>query len=414
MSQRSFVFVPMGSHGDVHPVVGLAVAMKARGHKVAVCTNGYFRSLIEKNQLDYIELGTAQEYLDSTSHPDLWDARKGATVVIAAMMKMLRPAYEVLLQRWQTEKFTLVASPLCLSARVLQETHGVQLISTHLQPLVFRTVHEVPGLPMPIPAWAPGWCIRLIYWLADKFLIDPLICPQLNAFRQELGLSPVKRVMQSWWNSPQRIIGLWPGWFASPRPDWPPQAKLAGFPLYDESNIGTLSPELEAFLAAGSAPIAFTPGSAMQQGREFFEAAIGACGKLQRRALLLSRFPGNIPPNLPSTVLHVPFAPFGQLLPRCAALVHHGGIGTMAQGFAAGIPQLVMPMAHDQPDNLLRLQRLGAGDGLEPEKFTAEAVAAKMEFLLSNDTVLHRCRELQQLIKIAQPLTTACELLEAN
>ncbi len=413
MSQRSFVFVPMGSHGDVHPVVGLAVAMKARGHKVMVCANGYFRSLIEQNQLDYIELGTAQEYLDSTAHPDLWDARKGAPVVIAAMMLMLRPAYEVLLQRWQTEKFTLVASPLCLSARLLQEAHGVPLISTHLQPLVFRTVHEVPGLPMSIPAWAPGWWISLIYWLADKFLIDPLICPSLNAFRHELGLAPVQRVMDSWWNSPQRVLGLWPAWFAAPQPDWPPQARLAGFPLYDESSIATLSPELEAFLAAGSAPIAFTPGSAMRQGRDFFEAAIGACEKLQRRAVLLTRFAENIPPNLPASVMHVSFAPFSQLLPRCAALVHHGGIGTMAQGFAAGIPQLLMPMAHDQPDNLLRLRRLGAGDGLPPEQFKAQAVADKLRVLLADEQVLARCQQLQRLIKSAQPLTTACELLEA-
>ena len=414
MPQQSYVFVPMGSHGDVHPIVGLAVAMRARGHKVAVCTNGFFRALIEQNQLEFIELGTAQDYLDATSHPDLWDARKGPAAVIAFMVSTLRPGYQLLLQRWQRERFILVASPLCLSARLLQEVHGVPLVTTQLQPLVLRSVHEVPGLPALMPAWAPSWWIRLFYWLADRALIDPLICPTLNAFRHELGLPPVQRVMQAWWNSPQRIIGLWPAWFGAPQPDWPQHTRLAGFPLYDESGIATLSPELENFLAAGSAPIAFTPGSAMRQGRKFFEAAIGACGKMQRRGLLLTRFAEHIPSNLPDSVIHVPFAPFSQLLPRCAALVHHGGIGTMAQGFAACLPQLVMPMAHDQPDNLLRLRRLGAGDGLPPAQFKAQAVADKLATLLSDVQVRSRCRQLQQWILAAQPLTTACELLEAE
>jgi rhamnosyltransferase subunit B len=412
MPQKNFLFVPAGSHGDVHPIVGLAIAMKARGHKVAVGTNGHFRALVENNQLEFIELGTEQEYLEATRNPQLWDAREGAKVVMAFIALNLKPNYECLLQLWQREKFTLVASPLCMSARLLQETHGVPLISTHLQPLALRTVYEVPGMPL-MPAWAPSWWIRLIYWVADVLVLDPIICPALNAYRQELGLPPVKRVTQSWWNSPQRIIGLWPEWFAALKPDWPAQARLAGFPLYDESNIGSLSPELEAFLAAGSAPIAFTPGSAMRQGREFFEAATGACEKLQRRAVLLTRFAENIPPNLPASVLHVPFAPFSQLLPRCVALVHHGGIGTMAQGFAAGIPQLLMPMSHDQPDNLLRLRRLGAGDGLAPALFKAPAVAEKLQALLTDTRVQTRCRELQARIKADQPLATACELLEA-
>ena len=251
-----------------------------------------------------------------------------------------------------------------------------------------------------------------MFWLVDVAAIDRIVGPPLNHFRRDLGLQPVRRVMNGWWNSPQRVIGLWPEWFAKPQADWPPQVELAGFPLYDERSVTEMPAALEDFLAAGSAPIAFTPGSAMRQGRAFFETAIGACEKLGKRGLLLTRFVENLPPDLPSTMLHVPFAPFSLVLPRCAALVHHGGIGTMAQGFAAGIPQLVMPMAHDQPDNLVRIKRLGVGDGLLPKDFTADAVAAKLQLLLSDEQVLDRCRALQQKIAGSNALETACELLE--
>jgi rhamnosyltransferase subunit B len=414
MSPRTFLFIPVGSHGDVHPLVGLAVAMKARGHRVVVCCNGFFRGLIERNGLEFVEFGTEAQYLAITSRPELWDARQGSRLVLELLVDQLRPVYGYLLQRWHQEKFTLVASPLCTAARLLHETHAVPLISTHLQPVVMRSVYDIPRLPLPMPAWAPHWWTRAMFWLIDAVGVDPVLCPSLNAFRQELGLQPVRRVMNGWWNSPQRVIGLWPAWFAQPQRDWPAQAYLAGFPLYDEHEIGTMPPALAGFLAAGSPPIAFTPGSAMRQGRAFFEAAIGACEKLGRRGVLLTRFAEHLPAELPANILHVPFVPFSALLPHCAALVHHGGIGTLAQGFAAGLPQLVMPMAHDQPDNLARLRRLGAGDGLLPAQFKAPAVAAKLQALLGNAQVLARCKELQASINKVRSVTVACELLEAE
>jgi rhamnosyltransferase subunit B len=410
---RRYLFVPIGSHGDVHPLVGLAVAMQARGHRVSVCTNGYFQELITKNGLAFRELGTAEEYLTITNNPAVWDKKQGPMVVLQSLVqRLLRTAYELLLQEWQQEPFILVASPLCFAARILHETHHVPLISTHLQPLVLRSGYEVPGLPAPIPSWAPAWWIRAIYWLADKALIDRTLAPTLNGFRAELGLPPVSRIMNGWWNSPQRVVGLWPSWYAKPQPDWPPQVRLAGFPLYDERAVHELPLALVDFLANGDAPIVFTPGSAMRQGQAFFTEAIAACARLQKRGVLLTRFAENIPANLPANILYVPFAPFSLLLPHCAALVHHGGIGTLAQALAAGIPQLLMPMSHDQPDNLLRLQRLGVGVGIAPEQFKAPLLAEKLAQLLQDQALLQRCQALQKRQQADTPLATACALLE--
>jgi len=289
----------------------------------------------------------------------------------------------------------------------------VPLVSTHLQPLIFRSEHEPPGLPgVPLPAWTPGWIIRFLFWCGDRFMIDPVICPPLNALRKELGLKPVRRVMRDWWNSPQCILGLWPEWFGPPQPDWPKQARLAGFPMYDERTVLALSPELKDFLDGGDAPIAFTPGSAMRHGKDFFQTATDACVKLKRRGLLLTRFAENIAPSLPANVKHIDFAPFSLLLPRCSALVHHGGIGTMAQGFAAGIPQLTMPMAHDQPDNTLRLRRLGCGDGLMPNRFKTGAVAAKLKGLLENPHVKTNCERVKGSLEKDNALEKACAIIE--
>lgn len=416
MASNNYLLIPVGSSGDVHPIVGVAIALKARGHRVTICANGYFRSLVEKNGLEYVEFGTAEEYLKAINDPDVWHPTRGTKKVMENLIeKLLRGSFDYLRERSKREKFTMISSPLCMGARLVNEKFGVPLISTHLQPLIFRSSHEVPGLPTPFaPSWSPAWWIKFLFWMGDATMIDPIICPPLNKMRAEIGLSPVKRVMKEWWNSPDCIVGLWPDWFGPPQPDWPRNAHLAGFPMYDERTVQALSPELEAFLNAGTPPIAFTPGSAMRQGREFFDAATQACIRLNRRGLLLSRFPENIAPNLPESVRHVDFAPFSLLLPRCAALVHHGGIGTMAQGFAAGIPQLTMPMAHDQPDNTLRLKRLGCGDGLLPAKFRAPAVAEKLGALLDNPDVTRRCAEIRKNFDNANALDRACEIIERH
>ncbi|MCA9270847.1 MAG: glycosyltransferase, partial [Planctomycetales bacterium] len=186
-------------------------------------------------------------------------------------------------------------------------------------------------------------------------------------------------------------IGAFPDWYAPPQPDWPASSELTSFPLWDERGVTESPAEVNEFLAAGDPPIAFTPGSAMLQGEKFFAAAADACRRLGRRGMLLSRHAQQIPARLPDGVRHFAYAPFSEILPRCAALVHHGGIGTLSQALAAGVPQLVMPMAHDQPDNAARVRRLGVGSVLWPSQFRGPRVAAALAALLASAEVKANC-----------------------
>jgi UDP:flavonoid glycosyltransferase YjiC (YdhE family) len=111
-------------------------------------------------------------------------------------------------------------------------------------------------------------------------------------------------------------------------------------------------------------------------------------------------------------VRHVPYAPFSQLLPRCAAIVHHCGIGTSAQAMRAGIPQLLTPFAHDQHDNAARLIRLGVARKIEPRAYRAGAIAAVMEELLGSQSVRHRCNLVAARFHGGDRLRRTCELME--
>lgn len=403
-----------GSWGDVHPIVGLALALRDRGHEVALVTNPYFESLMQKHQLRFLPVGTAETYLEAIQDPDLWHPRRAFSVVARkAMAPYLRAAIELYQEHFADSETVLVAPLLAVGGRVLHDLLQVPLATVHLQPVGLRSMYETPVLPgVPNPNLFPRWLKRGLYWYADTMFIDPEMCPPLNAYRAELGLSPVRRVMKTWWYSPQLNIGLFPDWFAPVQPDWPSNFLTTDFPQYDQGDIFELPAEAQAFLDSETPPLVFTPGTAMRHGEKFFQTAIEACQQLNRRGLLLTRYPEQLPTQLPENVLHCSYLPFSQILPRCGAIIHHGGIGTMSQGFKAGIPQLVMPMAHDQPDNAHRLRRLGSGDFLWPRQFTTKNVVGKLTSLLNSQETQANCRRVAELTTRGSGLTTACEAIE--
>lgn len=408
------ILIPVGSHGDVHPFVGLGARLRQRGHDVLILTNAHFRDMSQRAGLRFVELGTEEDYQRLIAMPQLWDPARGwQTVFREGLNPMLRPMYDRIIEHHLPGRTILIGGSLALAARVAREKPGIPAVTMHLQPGVVRSSIEPPRYPgLIMPRWLPR-AVKDAMWAAgDRWVVDPLATAELNALRADLGLPPVKRVLDRWWHSPDLVLGMWPDWYARPQADWPAQLHRVGFPLFDEQGQHALPPAVERFLAEGDPPLAFTAGSAMVHGQNFFAAAVEACQRLGRRGLLLTRFHEQLPRSLPASVMHVRYAPFSELLPRVAGLAHHGGIGTTAQALAAGVPQLVMPMAHDQFDNAARIERLGVGASLPRKRFTAARVAAAFARLLGSPAVTTQCRTCADRLRGTDALSAACELVE--
>jgi rhamnosyltransferase subunit B len=408
-----FLLTPVGSSGDVHPFVGIGRTLRARGHDVTLLTSEPFRRISERAGLHFVGTQSEEDFDRLTKDPDLWHGRKGMALVLRAVASVLRADYARIAETYEPGRTVLVGHSLSFAARVFEEFNGAPAATVHLAPSVFRSDHQQPTyLPGVDPSRFPVWVKRTMWWLADRWLIDPTVVPELNRWRRELGLAPISRVFKDWVHSPRRAIGLFPEWFAPIQPDWPPQLRLTGFPLYDEPDEHTLSPGLREFLDRGSPPILFTPGSANRAASQFFLSALDATRRLGRRALFLTRYPEQLPTTLGSDGWHEPYVPFSRVLPRCAAIVHHGGIGTCAQGLAAGVPQLTMPLGFDQPDNTTRLWRLGVARWVRPKVFRGERVAAELAALLDDSRVTERCGRWAQEMRTNDPLTETCTTLE--
>jgi rhamnosyltransferase subunit B len=408
-----FLLTPVGSGGDLHPYVGIGRVLASRGHEVIIFGAEPHRAVVEQAGLRFIPTITAEQYQAATLDPDLWHPKRGVETVLKMVAPSLEPALEQLREHYLPGQTMLVGHPLGFPARLLEDATGLPAATIHLAPSSIRSSYLVPALPPGIDiSRLPLWLKRAFWSLVDRVGVDPLIVPQLNQIRATQGLGPVRRIFHQWINSPQLVIGLFPEWFGPRQPDWPAAFRHASFPLWDDPHGSHSDPEVKAFLGEGSAPVIVTPGTANRHATSFFSAVTAALSRLGRRGLFLTGYPEQLPPSLPDTILVRRYLPFSEVLPGAAAFVHHGGIGTLAQGLASGIPQLVMPMSYDQPDNAMRAERLGVARWLVPGRFTAERVSAALSALIENPSIAKAAGKVKTLVAESNGIELACDLLE--
>lgn len=404
------ILAAAGSFGDVTPFVGMGAALQSRGHEVTLLTNDSFAALAAQAGLGFRSLGTSDEYEQTLDERKLWKPRHSFQILVDRLVLPALPRiYRHVAELYSPGRTVLVATGLMIGARIAQEKLGVPLATIVPQPIWLRSRHALPRMRRAVPQWIGPWGRRALYRMVDR-AADRLLAGPINAFRAQRGLTPIRRVLHSWWLSPQRAIGLWPAWFAGAQPDWPEQLALTGFLPYDERSA--LAPG-DVPARWSESPIVFSPGSAMKQARDFFRVAAEVCRRMRRPGLFITRYRDQLPADLPEYIRHHDYLPLGPLLPRASAVVHHGGLQTVAQALAAGIPQVVRPMNFDQFDNAHRLAALGVSHALHHDAFTPEAVVARLADLLDSSLVASRCRAHAAKFRVRDDMARTCELIEA-
>jgi rhamnosyltransferase subunit B len=402
----------MGSAGDVHPFIALGIALQARGHHATILTNPIFQELIEAQGIGFLAVGSAAEANAAIANPELWHLRKGFSVIAQVIVPAIGEIYR-LIEKHADANTVVAFSSLAFGARVAQEKLGVPSASVHLQPSVIRTFGDQGMMGnVRLSASRPKWFKSGLFRLIDSLILDRRIKDPLNALRATLGLAPVDRVMHRWMHSPQLVIAFFPEWFAAPQPDWPPNTHAVGFPLWDADGATPLAADAQEFLNAGAAPVIFTPGSAGSTMQKFFEESVKAAREMNLRAMLVTNYPEQIPKNLPPSIGVFGYLPFSQVLPRAALLTYHGGVGTLAQGIKAGIPQLVVPHGYDQFDSGWRIEQLKLGRSIPQRRYRAARVVRAIESILGDGSSAQRCREFASRIDSADAVARACLLIE--
>lgn len=410
-----FLVIALGSHGDLFPLMRIALALQALGRQVTLIAHTHHAPLVRDAGLAFIGLGTEEAFLEVLNNPDIWHPRKAVAALLRDYGQGLKEALAAIESVTCEQPPVVIAHPLAVPAAAIARAQGQvsAVVATYLAPSNLRTCHDPLRIgPWSVPHWVPmGWR-RTLWRFVEAGWIDPVALRQVNAVRTPLGLEPVSSFLTHMMAAPDLSATLFPSWFAPTMPDWPRPLLAGDFQLFESSRSGGFSVELSAFLAAGDPPIVFTAGTANRHAVRFFKCALEASQRLGRRAVFLAQDRAQVPASLPATVLWQPYVPLSALLPHAAALVHHGGIGTTAEALRAGLPQVVTPFAWDQFDNGARVAALGVGAVLPARTLRPSALAQKLHRLSAAEYVRHSCQRLAAHFALPHDPITWCAELE--
>lgn len=400
-----------GSRGDVNPMLKLAARLHQRGWSILFVTSETYAPLARQLGFDVHCLIDASQFQQFIQHEDLWKWFRGTRYLLRESSQIfLDPMYDLLVQRVRPGRTVVIHHPLDFGSRVYRDAHPeVPLVSVHLAPCLLRSPSHPPKMtPLPFELRRPAAAVRAMYWLADQLFVARWLAPQIDRLRRRLGLPHVRRPVHQWWLSPDLVLALFPSWFLADGQVLPPRMHPVGFPLADLPELISDSPA-----APTDEPVVFTAGTAHAQSRRFFEAAIEAAVQLKTPAVMLTHFRDQLPRELPDGIRWHPYVAFSQWLPKCRAIVHHGGIGTTSISLAAGCPQLVLPMAFDQFDNAERVVRVGAGRTVPMAKATAPRLARELRSLLGEPRYHEQSMACSRAIESElDPIDRASDLIE--
>ncbi|MBD2184041.1 glycosyltransferase [Aerosakkonema funiforme] len=411
------VLTTIGSFGDLHPKIAIALELQKRGHDVVFATHQEYQGKIEALGFEFHRMRPDNTALsDPQEMARMMDLKTGTEYVIKNWVcANLRETYTDLMNVTKDADF-IIAGEGVVAARLVAEKLGMRWAFAVLQPASFLSVYD----PSVIPVFPLLGKFRQLGSIFSQGIIQlskvisKSWAEPIHQLRRELGLPPlVGNPFIDDKYSPYLVLAMFSSTFAKPQPDWPKNTAIAGFTFYDGSEgKAELTPELKQFLDTGEPPIVFTLGSAavMTPG-SFYRESIQAAKLLNRRAVLLIG-KNATPENLSQDIIAVGYTPYSQIFSRACAIVHQGGIGTTAQALRAGRPTLVMPYSHDQPDNAARVERLGTSRTIPRKQYLAARVAKNLRELLENPNYAAKAAEIGPIIQSENGVGVACDAIE--
>jgi sterol 3beta-glucosyltransferase len=300
------------------------------------------------------------------------------------------------------------------SAASIAEKLKLPLLLTYMLPLL--PTAELPSLMLPQLRLRAlnrftHTVFEALYWQSQK--------AQTNAWRAELGLPPANGAPRhQLWRMGAPILHAYSS-AVVPRPaDWSPQNILTGFWVMPQEDglraCGAPTPELERWLAAGSAPIYLGYWRLpMLDVGAMLRLATQVAQTLGVRFVICA---GRNAPDLaglpvPDSIFVAESVDHGWLFPRCSATFHHGGAGTTAASLRAGLPMVISPLYADQPFWARRAEALGVGCTVPFQTLTAARLAQALR-QVQDDAVRARARQLGAILQQEDGVAAAVRLIE--
>jgi sterol 3beta-glucosyltransferase len=418
-----YTITAIGSRGDVQPYLALGAGLARAGHAVRMATHDEFRTLAEGQGLDFFPLsGSPRAMLETEAGRAMLRARTNPLRFIAQFTRLTLPYLEGFLDeslRACTGADALIFSGTSLfTGYPVAEKLGLPVCSGVLQPLTPTTAVENAFFPA-CPRWWPfsGMYHQLTH-LACMAMVGAFFSGGVKPVRARLDLPPItllEAYRRAQTSPGPMLYGFSPSVIPQPA-DWPVDCRVTGYWFLEEEPGWTPPAELTSFLEAGPPPVYIGFGSLPSEDPvASARLAVEALALAGQRGILFRGWNGLQPEALPETILAIDPTPHGWLFPRLAAVAHHGGAGTTAATFRAGVPGIVLPFFADQPFWAHRVQALGVGPTPIPRwRLTSARLAAAIRQAVEDQEMRARAAALGERIRAEDGVGTAVRMIEEH
>jgi sterol 3beta-glucosyltransferase len=396
------VIPTIGSRGDVQPFIALAQGLARAGHAATLASHPVMKPLVESHGVAFRPIGPGIDLARRVA-----DIRQSSRTAMAGLVRAMRFSFDMLEQsHGDILALCREADLVVVSAQSAAGKNEADLLS-------------LPHLSVTLMPWAIPWddpqralWRRAAYSLMDR-LVSLLTTRPLNRLRRKLGLAPVGR--EGFTSLRLNLVPVSPAVY-EPNPLWEPRHRVVGY-WFAQDPAGWEPPDdVLAFLEAGEPPVVVSLG-AMSLGvggaRETASLFVDAIHHAGVRVIIQGWDSALGHLTLAPTIHAAGSMPHNWLLPRCAALVHHGGFGTTAAALRAGIPALVIPHIADQFFWAKRVHELGAGpQPIRRPKLTTIALASAIDELVQSHSLRSAASSLGDQIRVDTGVANAVRQIE--
>ncbi len=410
--------VAVGSHGDVQPCVALGLGLKQAGFQVRIAAYDTFSDFVEGYDLEFASIAGNPRELITKQSGQKWLQSGDNPVAFARGLKRVTTKDAV--KQGQSDVLeacqgtdAVIYSMLGAAGYHVAEMLGVPSMYALLQP--FSRTREFPAITLP--GWSLGGRGNWLTHLIGERLMWQMVRVPYNRWRREvLGLKPIPfkgPFDLLYQNREPYLYGF--SEHVVPRPnDWPDWHIATGYWFLDRSSGWTPPLDLVNFISKTPKPIYIGFGSMGGRIAQRLTAVVFEALKLSnQRAVLLGGWASLHEGPLPDNIYALESAPHDWLFPQMAAVVHHGGAGTIAAGLRAGVPSVVVPFFADQPYWGHRIHSLGVGPKpIMQNKLTAQRLANAITQVITDKDMGHRVTLLGEKIRAEDGVARAVEVVK--
>ena len=384
-----------GSRGDIQPCIALGRGLQQAGYRVCLAAPQDFAGFVQQHGVDFFPLrgdvqqimasDTGRKFMETGGANPLKSIRAIRTLIAPVVMSMAEDAYAAC----RDAEALICLGVFSPFGQAIAEILLIPILHVEPTPLLPTRAFPAPSWPIQrdlggLHNYLSGLAMLQVVWLWYR--------PFVNDFRRRLGLSPYSaaRSYRALRSTP--MLGAYSPSLIPHPADWPESVHVTGNYFLEPEAGWQPTPELQAFLAAGDPPVYIGFGSMGGRNPEQLARLIlEALAKSGQRGVLLTGWGGMRTESVPAHVFVIDSAPHSWLFPRVAAVVHHGGAGTTAEGLCAGVPTVIVPFVFDQPFWGARVKALGLGPEPIPQKqLTAERLAAAITRAVTDSSMRQR------------------------